>query len=289
MSNLWHSVGVVYQWLHQHVSPEGWSALGTWATVLVAAVAAIFALRQVRELRITRERQTQPNVVAFIRPNAKVYQFLDLVVANYGLTPAYHVKLEDFPPLTVSPYQHGVTAEQVTALHIPDEIAVLAPGQEWQTMWDAATERYNKRDELGSRFEGLVTFEDSRKNKFKNPAILDWDSHFDTIYVSDKPDESAKAVADKLSEIGKILKSYRTEHDGIWIYPVPAREKRDYLQQEAAKIQAARDHIHRALHGVQERHQPASDITAETNEMSVRGIGFRSFTWLRDCRPRRTR
>ncbi len=71
MSNLWHPVTVMYQWLHQHVSPEGWSALGTWAIAAVAAIAAFFALRQVREARITRERQAQPNVVAFIRPNAK--------------------------------------------------------------------------------------------------------------------------------------------------------------------------------------------------------------------------
>jgi hypothetical protein len=68
------------------VRADAWAALGTWATVLAAAVAAFFALRQVREARLTRERQTQPNVVAFTRPNAKVWQFLDLVVANYGLT-----------------------------------------------------------------------------------------------------------------------------------------------------------------------------------------------------------
>jgi hypothetical protein len=265
MSNLWHPVSVAYQWLHHHVSPEGWSALGTWATVLVAVVAAIFALRQVRELRITRERQAQPNVVAFIRPNAKVYQFLDLVVANYGLTPAYHVKLE-FPPLTVSPYQHGVTGERVTELYIPDEIAVLAPGQEWRTMWDAATERYGKRDELGSRFKGFVKFQDSRRNKFKNLAILDWDSHFNTIYVADKPDESAKAVAEQLSEIGKILKSYQTENDGVWVYPVPAHEKRDYLEHEAAKGQAARDHIDRELHRGHGRHQRALDTPPHGNK-----------------------
>lgn len=267
MSNLWHPVTVVYQWLHQHVSPEGWSALGTWAIAAVAAIAAFFVLRQVREVRITRERQAQPNVVAFIRPNAKVSQILDLVVANYGLTPAYHVKLE-FPQLTVSPHQHSVTGERVTALHLPDEIAVLAPGQEWQTMWDAATERYNRRDELRSRFQGLVKFQDSRRNKFRNLAILDWGSYFDTIYVADKPDESAKAVVEQLSEIGKMLKSYRTEHDGIWIYPVPAGEQGDYLPQEAVKRQAARDHINGALHRGQGRHQRASDTPAETNGTS---------------------
>jgi hypothetical protein len=38
-----------YPWLHDHVSPEGWSALAAWATVAIAAGAAIFAWSQVRE------------------------------------------------------------------------------------------------------------------------------------------------------------------------------------------------------------------------------------------------
>ena len=60
---------------------DAWSALGTCVGALVAVAAASFAAWQVWELRSTRERQTQPNVVAFTNPNAKVYQFLDLSVA----------------------------------------------------------------------------------------------------------------------------------------------------------------------------------------------------------------
>jgi hypothetical protein len=233
------------------VHADAWAALGSCVTAVVAIAAAGFAAWQVWELRSTRERQAQPNVVAFVQPNRKVYQFLDLVVANFGLTPAYHVKL-DFPPLSVTPHL-GMTGEQVTALHIPDEIAVLAPGQEWRTMWDAATERHNKRAELGSRFEGSVSFEDSRKNNFENPAILDWDTHFDTIYVADKPDESAKAVAEELAEISGVLKSYKHEHDGIWIYPVPVDEERVYREAEAAARKARAEHLHQMIHGAQQR------------------------------------
>jgi hypothetical protein len=242
------------------VNADAWSALGTCVGALVAVTAAGFAAWQVWELRSTRERQTQPNVVAFTSPNPKVYQFLDLVVANYGLTPAYHVKLH-FPPLTVSPYHHGVMGERVATLHVPDEIAVLAPGQEWRTMWDAATERHDKRHELGSRFEGSVCFEDSRKHKFENPAILDWDTHFDTIYVANNPDESAKAIAAKLGEVASVLKSYKAEHDGIWVYPVPADDERQHLQAEAARVRAASDHLKQMIHGAQERaRNKANDV-----------------------------
>jgi len=221
---------------------EAWAALGTWATVAVAVATAIFALRQVREMRLTRERQTQPNVVAFVRPNAKAHQLLDFVVANYGLTPAYHIKLF-FEPLTVSPYQ-GISGP-VTSLHLPKEIAVLAPGQEWQTMWDAATARYPKRDELGSCFEGLVTFKDSRGNRFENPAILDWDTHFDTIFVADNPSESARAITDKLADITGVLKSYQNEHDGIWVYPVRGDQERQYRIEESAQRRARIEELRR--------------------------------------------
>lgn len=259
---MWHLVSVVYQWLHQHVSPEGWSALGTWAIVLVAVIAAVIALLQVRQIRITRQRQTQPNVVAFARLNAKGWQFLDLVVANYGLTPAYHIKLK-FEPLTVAPRDPGGHA---TELYLPDEIAVLAPGQEWRTMWDSAIPREDKRDELGSRFEGSVEFQDHDGNKFENRAILDWNTFRNTIELGDTPSESAKAIAEQLSQIGRILKSYQAEHDGIWTYPVPADEQRSYTQQRAAEAKAARDRTMRDLQGRQERPPIAPETSPEANE-----------------------
>lgn len=232
---------------------DAWAALGSCVTAVVAIAAAGFAAWQVWELRQTRERQTQPNVVAFVRPNAKVYQFLDLVVANYGLTPAYHVKL-NFPPLTVSPYQNAVTGEEVTQLHIPDEIAILAPGQEWRNFWDSSISRYDKRDELGSRFEGSVSFQDSRGNKFENPSILDWDALYDTTFVGDSPDASAKAVAEKLSEISSVLKSYKNEHDGIWTYPVRVGEERAYREAVAAERKARAEHLNQKICAAQQRY-----------------------------------
>jgi hypothetical protein len=171
----------VYHWLHDHVSPEGWSALGMWTIAGVVAVATFFALRHVRAARMTLEKQAQPNVVAYATLNSEFSQYLDFVVKNYGKTPAYHVKLK-FPPLTVTPCENPVTGEQTTELCIPDEVAVLAPGQEWRTLWDSAIEReqYRNRnggrDVLGSRFEGTVKFRDSEGNRYTNRAILDWNS-----------------------------------------------------------------------------------------------------------------
>jgi hypothetical protein len=69
------------------------------------------------------------------------------------------------------------------------------------------------------------------------------------MFVADQPDESAKAVAARLSEISVVLKSYKSEHNGIWIYPVPADDERSYLEAESARRRAISDHIGRALRG----------------------------------------
>jgi hypothetical protein len=176
-----------YQWLHDHVSPEDWSALGMWAIVGVIAAATFYALRQVREVRITQEKVAQPNVVVYAAVNPEVVHYLDFVVTNYGQTPAYNVKLK-FPVLTVAPYENLVTGEHITELCLPDEIAVLAPGQEWRTLWDSAIEREQHRknvgrDALGSRFEGTVKFRDSDDNWYTNRTILDWNGFRNTLSV----------------------------------------------------------------------------------------------------------
>ena len=74
----------VYCWLVRYMHPEVWSALGTWVTAAIAAVAGLYAKRQVDEARITRERQAQPNVVAFAENNAKTWYYLDLVFKTSG-------------------------------------------------------------------------------------------------------------------------------------------------------------------------------------------------------------
>jgi len=78
-------------------------------------------------------------------------------------------------------------------------------------MWGSAISREDKRDELGSRFVGEVTYEDQDKKQFRSPSILDWDTFWNTMQVADKPDESAMALAKQLAEIASVLKSYTVE------------------------------------------------------------------------------
>jgi hypothetical protein len=95
----------------------------------IAAGAGWFAYGQVREARLTRERVTAPDVVAYIDHNPKNWQWFDLVVKNFGQTPAYNVRAM-LPPLPIPSYLDPDTGKTIAHLYIPDAIAVLAPGQE---------------------------------------------------------------------------------------------------------------------------------------------------------------
>jgi len=58
-----------------------------WIAVGIAVVAAVFAYSQVKVARQTREEQAQPNVVIFAESTPSHWQFLDVVLKNFGTTP----------------------------------------------------------------------------------------------------------------------------------------------------------------------------------------------------------
>jgi hypothetical protein len=144
------NVGAVYRWMVRYMPPEVWSALAAWVAVVVGIATIIVAGRyakeqvakaqeQIDEARRTREEQAQPNVVMYAEPNEIDWQLLEVVIKNFGTTPAYEIVPIIDPPLESSP--NLVSGEANYVVPIPTSIAILAPGQEWRTFWDSAVER----------------------------------------------------------------------------------------------------------------------------------------------------
>ena len=211
---------------------DAWAGLGTWVTALVAAVAAVFALRQVYEMRETRKRAAQPNVVVFMDHNPKNWQYLDFVVKNFGVTPAYSIKIAMTPP-DVSPYHNNITGQDVgvTKLYVPEHIAVLAPGQEWRTVWDSAIKRKEHADKLSDNdVTGTVTFWDKMNDDpnatspHRNPIWLDPKTFRNMLRLSSV--EPTEQISNKIGEIASTLKDYKKEDQGIWVYTEPADQER---------------------------------------------------------------
>lgn len=276
------AIGPVYRWMVRYFAPEVWSAIGTWATGAIALITVLvagrYAKQQVDEARRTREEQAQPNVVLYSEPNPDVPQIQELVVRNFGTTPAYGITIEVNPPIksVVGPSHDGPSE-----IVIPS-FPILAPGQEWRTIWDSAVQRKSYRRTLQRKLENeeisqaefdgrdvkpchkaVVTYFDSREKEHVTPSALDFDSRIGTTWVDIKTmHDLTKMLDDKFDSQNKLLDAihrrlaeFGTEHEGVWTYNSSDDLERQYRRAidnaQKRESRESSDHLDWALSGRQ--------------------------------------
>jgi len=127
----------------------------------------------------------QPNVAMFMEPAANDWHLVELVVKNFGRTPAYGIRFEFANPPTVGKYENssGDRHIDIVPLNLPAEIPYLAPSQEWRIVWDSALDRRELGEAIASRFDGAVTCygrppndraPKRKREQFRSTALLDW-------------------------------------------------------------------------------------------------------------------
>jgi hypothetical protein len=168
------------------ISPGAWTALAAWLAVVVGIAALVYAWRQYQRAQQQTEELTQPNVAMFMEPSATDWHLIELVVKNFGRTPAFGIRFEFANPPTVGKYESAAYEDRyvdITPLNLPAEIPYLAPSQEWRIVWDSALDRRELGEAIASRFDGAVTYYDQPKNgrgpkqsrrQFRSTAVLDW-------------------------------------------------------------------------------------------------------------------
>lgn len=167
------------------ISASGWTALAAWVAVLVLIAALVYAWRAYQRARQQAEELMQPNVAMFMEPAANDWHLIELVVKNFGQTPAYGIRFEWAHPPTVGKYEsvYDERYVDIVPLNLPAEIPYLAPSQEWRIVWDSALDRRELGETIASRFDGALTYYNQPKNarvsnrareQFKSTAVLDW-------------------------------------------------------------------------------------------------------------------
>lgn len=187
---------------------DGTQAVCAIVTVVVAVIAAGYAALQWREARTSRTDATsaeierlQPQVAVYLEPGEPSTHNVYLVVHNYGPTTARKVRVEFDAPV---PQRAIVEEGDYREVTVPD-LPVLAPGQEWRTLFDNGAERAAKPDMVNA-FSGWVFYEGTVKSsegafaryQHKESVELDY-GVFKYVLYSGGPGslrEVAKAVED---------------------------------------------------------------------------------------------
>jgi hypothetical protein len=166
-----------------------WLAWAAWALLGLGVVALIYANQQIRRNRRLATEESRPHVGMFMEPHASDWHLIELVVRNFGKTPAYDVSFTFPQPPTVAEYENATDGyADVVELQLPRQLPNLAPGQEWRTVWDSALDRAELGEGIESRFPGTLTYYDRvetprgwkfwrrRRSPFETKVMLDWDA-----------------------------------------------------------------------------------------------------------------
>lgn len=152
---------------------------------MVAIGALIYAWRHYQRAREQSAELLQPNVAMFMEPSATDWHLIELVVKNFGRTPAFGIRFEFANPPTIGRYENADSHYvDIVPLNLPAEIPYLAPSQEWRMVWDSALDRQELGESIASRFDGSITYSDqpatngkAAKNagpRFRTAVVLDW-------------------------------------------------------------------------------------------------------------------
>jgi hypothetical protein len=212
-------------------------------TLIVALVALRFAKNQIAEAQTARaltaeldEARTQPYVVMFTRPSKATEVIVDIVIRNFGQTAAYNVTVDlaPWPERTGRSSQEG--AERI---RFPENIPVLAPGQEWRTMWDSGLAR--KDSTLPERHVGTLTYQGIRKQQFESAVILDWGVYKTRQWVEVRTmHDAAKA----LREINSTMKKWNEGVRGslsVYVRDGDARDRHNEEEMREWRESAAKE------------------------------------------------
>jgi hypothetical protein len=187
-----------------HLSPEVWTAIATLALVAVGLVAGGVALWQVFEARRLRREQAQPYVAVFAESSGNHPAQIDLVIKNFGATPAREIRVK----FTPEPQSANLRASGVTrGIRVPEVISLLVPGQEWRTYWDWGAALEEAKD-LPRKYDVRVSFKDLRGKRVRPDSefVIDWEVVFAQAPINvNSFHDAAGAIMDIRTAIQSVL------------------------------------------------------------------------------------
>lgn len=250
-----------------NMSAGAWIALASWVAVVALIAALVYAWRQYQRVQGQNAELTQPNVAMYMEPSATDWHLIELVVKNFGRTPAYGIRFEFANPPTVGKYEIAYEDRYVdiTDLNLPSEIPYLAPSQEWRIVWDSALDRRELGEAIASRFHGAVTYFDEPKGRdskqkryqYRSSAVLDWA----TLHPVERLElltthDLARQEKQKLELLRNLLSYY---------HYAASESREEVLRAEINRVRAAADELRDRYRAQYNHNAPVTNNAANNN------------------------
>lgn len=169
-------------------------------TAFVAIATVVYAIltwKLVSETRMMREVQTEPKISAIIQPKDYWLNFIDLIIQNIGLGPAYNIKFE------ISPDFEDRNLKLSEIGFIKHGLRYLAPNQKIQFFLTSLTENYEEK--VKNPFEIRIIYENSIHKPYSNIYSIDFSQFTGTSQLGEPPlYKISKNIEDIQKNIGYL-------------------------------------------------------------------------------------
>ena len=146
---------------------------GAFAVIFSAIVAiattvyAILTWKLTSETRKMREAQTEPRVSVTIQPIEEWINFIDMVIQNIGLGPAYNIKFKVEPD-----FEYAKRKFLSELGFMKNGLRYLAPNQKLQFFLTSMIENFEEKTK--NPFEIRVTYQNSVGKKYEDTYMIDF-------------------------------------------------------------------------------------------------------------------
>ncbi|GAA1333046.1 hypothetical protein GCM10009592_26390 [Brachybacterium rhamnosum] len=163
-----------------------YEGLASWIVAVIAVLTGITAILSLVQAKALRFEEARPYVVAGLRrvtPTA-----VELYIKNYGRTAAYQITVDSAPPLWSLTFPKRFRP--------PQELPMLAPGDEWSTIWETKAGNRKGLPDRANRFEVKLQYRARVGSKFNggpryrpisDSIVIDFQPYLSTTFVDVRP------------------------------------------------------------------------------------------------------
>ncbi len=144
------------------------NAISTIGLTIVTLIYVILTWNISKETKMMRIAQTEPNISAIIQSEEDCINFINLIIKNIGLGPAYNVKFKINPD-----YEDRILRGKLSEIgFIKNGLPYFAPNQEFKIFLTNLAESYEEK--MKKTFEIEVIYESNINKRYSNTYLIDF-------------------------------------------------------------------------------------------------------------------
>ena len=203
------------------------SGLVTFATLVYAAL----TWKLVSETRRMRKAQTDAKVTVRVETRKEALNFIDFVVSNEGVGPAYDIQFK-LIPLSSRTNDESILNKISSLGFIDKGLDYLSPNQEFRTFLTSMFENFEQK--IDTAFHLKIIYKNSSGETLEDSYLIDM-SIFKGINQIGKPDLYSIA-----KDIEKIQKNFHNISTGFTKLKVITQTKSDFDREEQEYFEEAK-------------------------------------------------